>query len=173
MKTQTPFKRLILRAALRKVSPMVIRVLAVPDCLDLAGFDEDFRSVLAWDGLGFSCHVHGQELTSFFRRGKVIGKPCGNFNCAPERHFSIPAEALMIGNGSFGFSTPRWECHFSYISRLGDPVSPRHSAICKTTHELFLYRWTFSYIGRPRDTDVGKLLGLILLSHSRILWGDP
>ena len=35
MKTQTPFKRLILRAVLRKVSPMVIRVLAVPDYLDL------------------------------------------------------------------------------------------------------------------------------------------
>ena len=35
MKTQIPFKRLILRAALRKVSLMVIRILAVPDYLDL------------------------------------------------------------------------------------------------------------------------------------------
>jgi hypothetical protein len=39
MKTQTRFKRLILRAVLHKVSPMVIRVLAVPDYLDLAKFD--------------------------------------------------------------------------------------------------------------------------------------
>jgi len=48
MTTQTPFKRLILRAVSRKVSPMVIRVLAVPDYFDLSGFDEVFRSVLDW-----------------------------------------------------------------------------------------------------------------------------
>jgi hypothetical protein len=42
MKTQTPFKRLILRAELRKVSPMVIRVLAVADYLNLSSFDEVF-----------------------------------------------------------------------------------------------------------------------------------
>jgi len=71
MKTQTSFKRLILRAVLRKVSPMVIRVLAVPDCLDLSSFDEVFRTLLGWDGLGFSFHIHGQEFTSFLRRTKV------------------------------------------------------------------------------------------------------
>ena len=40
-----PFKRLILRAVLRKVSPMVIGVLAVPDYQDLAGFYEVFRTL--------------------------------------------------------------------------------------------------------------------------------
>lgn len=49
MKTQYPFNRMILRAVLRKVSPMVIRVLAVPDYLDLASFDEVFRTLLGWD----------------------------------------------------------------------------------------------------------------------------
>jgi Plasmid pRiA4b ORF-3-like protein len=71
MKTQTSFNRLILRAVLRKVSPMVIRVLAVPDYLDLSSFDEVFRTLLGWDGLGFSFHIHGQEFTSFLRRTKV------------------------------------------------------------------------------------------------------
>jgi hypothetical protein len=71
MKTQTSFKRLILRAVLRKMSPMVIRVLAVPDYLDLASFDEIFRSLLGWDSLGFSFHIHGQEFISFLRRSKV------------------------------------------------------------------------------------------------------
>jgi hypothetical protein len=33
---------------------MVIRVLAVPDYPDLASFDEVFRTVLGWGGLGFS-----------------------------------------------------------------------------------------------------------------------
>ena len=59
MKTQTPFKRLILRAVLCKVSPMVICVLAVPDYLDLSGLDEVFRTLLDWDGLIFSFPIHG------------------------------------------------------------------------------------------------------------------
>src|SRR5215471_11590889 len=71
MKTRTSFNQLILRAVLRKVSPMVIRVLAVPDYLDLSSFDEVFRTLLGWDGLGFSFHIHGQDFTSFLRRTKV------------------------------------------------------------------------------------------------------
>ena len=67
MTAQTPFKRLILRAVLRNVSPMMIRVLAVPDYLDLPEFDEVFRTVLGWDGLGFIFRVHGHEYNSFRR----------------------------------------------------------------------------------------------------------
>jgi hypothetical protein len=53
MKTQASFKRLIRQAVLRKVSPMVIRVLAVPDYLNLARFDEVFRTIsrLGWPGV--------------------------------------------------------------------------------------------------------------------------
>jgi len=40
---------------------MVIRVMAVPDYLDLPAFDEVFRSILGLDGLGFIFRVHGQE----------------------------------------------------------------------------------------------------------------
>jgi hypothetical protein len=79
MKTQTSFKRLILRAVLRKVSPMVIRVLAVPDYLDLSGFDEVFRTLLGWDGLGFSFHIHGQEFISFLRRTRAQRKTLRDF----------------------------------------------------------------------------------------------
>jgi hypothetical protein len=32
------------------VSPLVIRVMAMPDYLDLADFDEVFRTVLDWNG---------------------------------------------------------------------------------------------------------------------------
>ena len=42
----TPFNRLILRAVLRNVNPMVIRVLAVPDYLDLLGFHDIFCTIL-------------------------------------------------------------------------------------------------------------------------------
>jgi hypothetical protein len=57
MTPRVPFKRLILRAVLRNVSPMVIRVVAMPDCLDLPDFDDVFRAILGWDGLGFIFRV--------------------------------------------------------------------------------------------------------------------
>ena len=67
MSVSAPFKRLILRAVLRKVSPMVIRILAVPDSLLLHEFDAVFRAVLNWDHIGFLFRVHGQEFNSFRR----------------------------------------------------------------------------------------------------------
>src|SRR5215471_13233643 len=74
MTTRTPFNRLILRAVLRNVSPMVIRVVSMPDYLDLPDFDEVFRTVLDWDGLGYIFRVHGQEFNSFRRatRSKML-----------------------------------------------------------------------------------------------------
>ena len=51
---------------------MVIRVIAVPDDLDLPTFDEVFRTVLGWDGMGFIFRVHGQEYNSFRRRSRSI-----------------------------------------------------------------------------------------------------
>jgi Plasmid pRiA4b ORF-3-like protein len=68
----TPFKRLILRAVLRDVNPMVIRLTAVPDFLDLADFDDIFHTVLGWDsGIGYAFQVQGQEFNSFRRQTKT------------------------------------------------------------------------------------------------------
>ncbi len=61
----TPFQRLILRAVLRDVYPMVIRLVAVADCVDLTDFDDIFHAVLGWaGGSGHAFHVHGQEFNS-------------------------------------------------------------------------------------------------------------
>ena len=65
----TPFKRLVLRAVLRDVYPMVIRLLAVPDSLNLTDFDDIFHAVLGWDsGIGYASQIHGQEYNSFQRK---------------------------------------------------------------------------------------------------------
>jgi hypothetical protein len=101
MKTQTPFKRLILRAVLRKVSPMVIRVLAVPDYLDLSSFDEVFRSLLGWDGLGFSFHVHGQEFTSFSRRRRTRSKTLRDFQLRPRETFLYTCGGIDLWEWEF------------------------------------------------------------------------
>jgi len=65
----TPFKRLILRLVLRDVYPMVIRLIAAPDCLELTGFDEIFHAVLGWDGgIGFATQIQVQVYDSFQRK---------------------------------------------------------------------------------------------------------
>src|SRR6202051_3957301 len=67
---KTPsFKRLILRAVLRQVSPMVIRLVSVSDQMPLHEFHDVFRTILGWNGdLGYIVRVHGQEVNSFRRK---------------------------------------------------------------------------------------------------------
>ncbi len=68
----TPFQRLLLRAVLHDVYPMVIRLVAVPDLLGLADFDDVFHAVLGWDsGIGYAFQVHGQEFNSFRRQTRT------------------------------------------------------------------------------------------------------
>jgi len=70
--SEISFKRLILRAVLRDVYPMVIRLVAVPDYLELGDFDDVFHAVLGWDGgIGYTFQVHGQEFNSFRRRPRA------------------------------------------------------------------------------------------------------
>src|SRR3954447_11570480 len=55
-------KRLILRAVLRQVSPMVIRLVSVSDQLQLPEFHNIFRAILGWTGdLGYIIRVHGLD----------------------------------------------------------------------------------------------------------------
>ncbi|MBV8817332.1 MAG: hypothetical protein JO022_03175 [Acidobacteriaceae bacterium] len=57
------FKRVVLRAVLRDVYPMVIRLVAVPDCLEVTDFEEIFHAMLRWDsGIGYAFHIQGQEF---------------------------------------------------------------------------------------------------------------
>src|SRR3982750_1079197 len=71
MTSTIPFKRLILRAVLRQVSPMVIRLISVPDHLELPKFHNVMRAILGWDGdLGYIIRIHGQEFNSFRRKAR-------------------------------------------------------------------------------------------------------
>ena len=69
---QLSFKRLILRAVLRHVSPMVIRQVAVSDQMNLPEFNDIFCAVLGWsDNLGYIFRVHAQEFNSFRRKTRA------------------------------------------------------------------------------------------------------
>src|SRR6516225_7406542 len=94
MSIQAPFKRLILRAVLRSVSPMVIRVLAVPDSLDLFEFDEVFRAVLGWDNIDFLFRVHGQEFNSF--RRATHSRTLREFRLRPSETFLYTCGAVDL-----------------------------------------------------------------------------
>ena len=50
---------------------MVIRLVAVPDSLDLADFDTIFHAMLGWDsGIGYAFQIQGQEFNSFRRKNR-------------------------------------------------------------------------------------------------------
>jgi len=83
---------------------MVIRVISVPDSLDLPDFDEVFRTVLGWDGLGFIFRVHGQEFNSFRRasRSKIL------------REFQLrPSETSLYTCGTIDL----WEWEFRLLDQ--------------------------------------------------------
>jgi hypothetical protein len=52
MSATIPFKRLILRAVLRDVSPMVARLISVSDDTELSDLHDVFQQVLGWSRSG-------------------------------------------------------------------------------------------------------------------------
>jgi hypothetical protein len=64
-----PFKRIILRSALNAVSPIVARVIAVPNNLEISDLHEVFLSIFGWAyDSSFIIQIHAQEFNSFPRR---------------------------------------------------------------------------------------------------------
>jgi hypothetical protein len=78
---------------------MVIRVICVPDSLDLTDFDEVFRTVLGWDGLGFIFQVHGQEFNSF--RRVTRSKTLRDFQLRPRETFLYTCGAIDLWEWEF------------------------------------------------------------------------
>jgi hypothetical protein len=87
----TPFKRLILRAVLNNVSPIVARVFSISDDVEITELHDVFLSMLGWQhDLGFIIRVHGQEFNSYQRRSR--GKRLRDFQLRRQEKF------LYIGN---------------------------------------------------------------------------
>ena len=89
------FKRLILRAVLRHVSPMVIRLISVSDHTPLPEFHDLFRAVLGWNGdLGYIIRVHAQEFNSF--RRKTRAKAWHEFQLHRQEKFLYICDTLHL-----------------------------------------------------------------------------
>ena len=94
------FKRLILRAVLRQVSPMIIRLVSVSDHLQLPEFHDIFRAILGWDGdLGYI--IASMVRSSTASAGRRDRKLCMNSNCTGRKSSSTSATRCICGNGMF------------------------------------------------------------------------
>ena len=89
------FKRLILRAVLRQVSPMVIRLVSVSDHMPLLEFHDVFRTILGWNGdLGYIIRVHGQEFN------RSVQKNASGAQHWKGRRSAIAAPQMVTGSAT-------------------------------------------------------------------------
>ena len=115
---KTPsFKRLILRAVLRQVSPMVIRLVSVADQMPLHEFHDVFRTILGWNGdLGYIVRVHGQEINSF--RRKTRSKALHEFKLHRQEKFLYVCDTLHM-----------WEWDVRVLD-IQEGVEGDHAPVC-------------------------------------------
>jgi hypothetical protein len=93
--TPSPFKRFVLRAVLNDVSPIVARVLSLPDDVEVAELHDMFLSMLGWQhDLGFIICVHGQEFNSYQRRSR--GKQLRDFPLRRQEKFLYICNTLDL-----------------------------------------------------------------------------
>lgn len=93
--TTTPTKRLVLRAVLKDVSPIVARVIVVPDHLEIQEMHDVFLSLLGWtQDLGFIVRIRAQEFNSF--RRKTRGKRLRDFELRRQEKFLYICDTLDL-----------------------------------------------------------------------------
>jgi hypothetical protein len=84
----------MLRAVLRQVSPMVIRLISVSDQLQLPDFHDIFRATLGWCGdLGYIIRIHRQEFNSFRRKTRM--KALHEFKLHRQEKFLYICDTLL------------------------------------------------------------------------------
>src|ERR1700758_2542775 len=111
------FKRLILRAVLRQVSPIVIRLVSVSDHMPLPEFHDVFRIILGWNGdLGYIIRVHGQEFNSF--RRKARSKALHEFKLHRQEKFLYVCDTLHM-----------WEWDVRVLD-IQDGLEGDHAPVC-------------------------------------------
>lgn len=91
----TSTKRLVLRAVLHDVSPIVARVIAVPDHLEIHELHEVFLTLLGWtQDLGFIVRIRAQEFNSF--RRKTRGTRLRDFALRRQEKFRYICDTLDL-----------------------------------------------------------------------------
>ena len=67
-KNHNPINRILLRCVLKEVSPIVARVISIPDSFEISDLHDVFLTILDWDyDPEFIIRIHAQEFASFRR----------------------------------------------------------------------------------------------------------
>jgi|SRR5271165_2676322 len=117
MSATVPFKRLILRAVPRGVSPMVARLISASDDTELTDLHDVFQRVLGWSGnVGYSFRIHGREFNSFRRHS--------SFRLSPLRDSSLALPASIIVTLHYpSYLTSKiqsWSSNGSFLMRVDE-----------------------------------------------------
>jgi len=145
---------------------MVIRVLALPDYLDLSGFDEVFRTLLGWDGLGFSFHIHGQEFTSFLRRTRAQRKALRDFQLRPRETFLYTCGGIDLWEWEFRLLDSEAGSHGddAPVCLAGRGASPPEHCGGSTGYRLMLKRQKESEsMGTPAQVEA--VIAMLTAAH--------
>lgn len=93
--SEKPRSRLILRAVLKDVSPIVARVISIPDDLEISDLHDVFLSMLDWKhDPGFVIRVHAREFNSFQRKSR--GKRLRDFRLRRQEKFLYICDTLDL-----------------------------------------------------------------------------
>lgn len=91
----TPTKRLVLRAVLKDVSPIVARVISVLDDLEISELHDVFLCMLDWaHDPGFIIRIRAQEFNSFRRSSR--GKRLRDFQLRRQEKFLYICDTLDL-----------------------------------------------------------------------------
>ncbi len=111
------FKRLTLRAVLRDVNPMVIRIVEISDQLRLSEFHDIFLTMLGWDGdLGYIIRIQGQEFNSFRRNTR--SKALHDFQLHRQEKFLYICDTLHLW---------QWDVR---LLNIQEGVEGEYNAVC-------------------------------------------
>ena len=87
--------RLVLRAVLKEVSPIVARVISLPDDFEISDLHDVFLSMLGWEhDPGFIIRIHAQEFSSFQRKSR--GKRLWDFQLRRQEKFLYICDTLDL-----------------------------------------------------------------------------
>jgi hypothetical protein len=90
-----PVKRMLLRCVLKDVSPLVARVISVPDDFEIRDLHDVFLVMLDWDySPEFIIRIHAQEFASFRRSSR--GKRLRDFELRRQEKFLYICDTLNM-----------------------------------------------------------------------------
>ncbi len=100
---------------------MVIRLLSVPDHLQVSELHSVFRTLLGWSGdLGYSIRIHGQEFNRF--RRKTRSKALHEFQLHRQEKFLYICDTLHLGE---------WEIR---VLDIQEGTDEDHAPLCLGGH---------------------------------------